>query len=109
MSITMRDFVRLVREKRVERPQMAPIRVMTLHQSKGLEFDAVFIPEIASMKIIDGDLDQFKMNMYVMSSRARGNLFYIVDDYRSPVMSHFPSKEEKSQNTGLNLLEYEDA
>lgn len=42
----LRDFVRLVREKRVERPQMAPIRVMTVHQSKGLEFDAVVLPEV---------------------------------------------------------------
>ena len=42
----LRDFVRLVREKRVERPTRAPVRVMTIHQSKGLEFDAVFLPEI---------------------------------------------------------------
>jgi len=40
------DFVRLVREKRVERPRSAPVRVMTVHQSKGLEFDAVFLPEL---------------------------------------------------------------
>ncbi|MCP4942549.1 MAG: UvrD-helicase domain-containing protein [Planctomycetaceae bacterium] len=42
----LRDFVRLVREKRVERPQIAPVRVMTVHQSKGLEFDAVVLPEL---------------------------------------------------------------
>lgn len=42
----LRDFVRLVREKRVERPQVAPVRVMTVHQSKGLEFDAVVLPEL---------------------------------------------------------------
>ncbi|MAI69619.1 MAG: helicase [Rhodopirellula sp.] len=42
----VRDFVRLVREKRVERPQIAPVRVMTVHQSKGLEFDAVVLPEL---------------------------------------------------------------
>lgn len=42
----LRDFVRLVREKRVERPQSAPVRVMTVHQSKGLEFDAVILPEL---------------------------------------------------------------
>ena len=42
----LRDFVRLVREKRVERPQIAPVRVMTVHQSKGLEFDAVILPEL---------------------------------------------------------------
>lgn len=42
----LRDFVRMVREKRVERPQTAAVRVMTVHQSKGLEFDAVFLPEL---------------------------------------------------------------
>jgi ATP-dependent exoDNAse (exonuclease V) beta subunit len=42
----LRDFVRMVREKRVERPQAAAVRVMTVHQSKGLEFDAVFLPEL---------------------------------------------------------------
>lgn len=42
----IRDFVRLVREKRIERPQAAPVRVMTVHQSKGLEFDAVILAEL---------------------------------------------------------------
>ncbi len=45
-STRHRDFVRLVREKRVERPQAAKIRVMTVHQAKGLEFDAVVLPEL---------------------------------------------------------------
>ncbi|KAA5543231.1 AAA family ATPase [Roseiconus nitratireducens] len=40
------DFVRMVRQKRVERPRAAAVRVMTVHQSKGLEFDAVFLPEL---------------------------------------------------------------
>jgi len=42
----LRDFVDLVQVKRVQRPRPAPVRVMTVHQSKGLEFDAVFLPEI---------------------------------------------------------------
>lgn len=42
----LRDFVDLVRIKRVQRPKAAAVRVMTVHQSKGLEFDAVFLPEI---------------------------------------------------------------
>jgi len=45
-ALRLRDFVRLVREKRVERPQVAAVRVMTIHQAKGLEFDAVVLPEL---------------------------------------------------------------
>lgn len=45
-SPRLADFVAMVREKRVERPQAAQVRVMTVHQSKGLEFDAVFLPEL---------------------------------------------------------------
>ncbi len=45
-SPRLRDFVRMVREKRIERPQLAPVRVMTIHQAKGLEFDAVVLPEL---------------------------------------------------------------
>lgn len=40
------DFVALVRAKRVERPQPAAVRVMTVHQAKGLEFDVVVLPEL---------------------------------------------------------------
>ena len=43
----VRDFVRMVRDKRVERARAAAVRVMTIHQAKGLEFDAVFLPEIS--------------------------------------------------------------
>ena len=45
-SPRLRDFVDMVRHKRVEKPQPAPIRVMTIHKSKGLEFDAVVLPQL---------------------------------------------------------------
>jgi ATP-dependent helicase/nuclease subunit A len=40
------DFVRLVEETRVEDPSAADVRVMTVHQAKGLEFDIVVLPEL---------------------------------------------------------------
>ena len=40
------DFVRLVQQKRVEDARSAPARVMTIHQSKGLQFDIVVLPEL---------------------------------------------------------------
>jgi ATP-dependent exoDNAse (exonuclease V) beta subunit len=40
------DFVTLVRRRKVEDPTSAPIRVMTVHQAKGLQFDVVVLPEL---------------------------------------------------------------
>jgi len=45
-SLRPGDFVRLVQRRRVEDPSSADVRVMTFHQAKGLEFDAVVLPEL---------------------------------------------------------------
>ena len=40
------DFVAYVEQTKVEDPASARVRVMTVHQSKGLEFDIVLLPEL---------------------------------------------------------------
>jgi ATP-dependent exoDNAse (exonuclease V) beta subunit len=40
------DFVALVRQQKVEDPTSAAVRVMTVHQAKGLQFDIVVLPEL---------------------------------------------------------------
>ncbi|MEN6557788.1 MAG: UvrD-helicase domain-containing protein, partial [Thermoguttaceae bacterium] len=40
------DFIALVRQKRVQNPSSADVRVMTVHQAKGLQFDIVVLPEL---------------------------------------------------------------
>lgn len=40
------DFVRHVESTVVEDPSAAPVRVMTIHKSKGLEFDIVALPDL---------------------------------------------------------------
>ena len=40
------DFVAYVCAKKVEDPTAASVRVMTMHQAKGLEFDIVVLPEL---------------------------------------------------------------
>ena len=40
------DFVTLVSHQKVEDPSCAAVRVMTLHQAKGLQFDVVVLPEL---------------------------------------------------------------
>lgn len=44
-SLRPTDFVRLVESQRVADPQPATVRVMTVHQSKGLEFEIVVATE----------------------------------------------------------------
>ena len=39
-------FVEVLRERKVEDPDSARVKVMTIHASKGLEFDAVILPEL---------------------------------------------------------------
>jgi len=75
------------------------ITVLNRASCKGLEFDAVFLPELSRMPIDDANLDTFKMNMYVMCSRARTHLTLFVDDKNSPVLNHLPS-------SNLDILEY---
>ena len=40
------DFVSLISQHRVEDPTSADVRVMTVHQAKGLQFDIVVLPEL---------------------------------------------------------------
>ena len=44
------DFIRLVEQQRIADPTSSDVRVMTIHQAKGLQFDVVFLPEL------DGEL-----------------------------------------------------
>jgi ATP-dependent exoDNAse (exonuclease V) beta subunit len=45
-TVRPEEFVRYVRRKKVEALGIADVRVMTIHKSKGLEFDAVILPEL---------------------------------------------------------------
>lgn len=47
-SLRTDDFADLVALRRIEAPNAAAIRVMTVHQSKGLQFDIVVLPELDS-------------------------------------------------------------
>jgi ATP-dependent exoDNAse (exonuclease V) beta subunit len=40
------DFLKVVEKTRIEAPRQADVRVMTVHQAKGLEFDIVVLPEL---------------------------------------------------------------
>ncbi|QDV69358.1 Putative ATP-dependent DNA helicase YjcD [Rosistilla carotiformis] len=68
-------FVEMVTKRRVQRPREAQIRVMTIHQAKGLEFDAVILPEL------DGPLSKPPQKCVTIApsptARATGALRYV--------------------------------
>ena len=84
-STRLRDFVRLVKQKRVERPQIAPVRVMTIHQAKGLEFDAVVLPELS------GDLTRIQ-DAYVADTPVLGDPPVGISRWMDNKTRHFLSK-----------------
>ena len=45
-SLRPAEFVRFAESEKVEDPLSTPVRVMTVHQAKGLEFDVVVLPEL---------------------------------------------------------------
>lgn len=58
--------------------QPGVITVLNTASCKGLEFDTVFLVELQNKSDADSNIDKFKMDMYVMTSRARENLFLML-------------------------------
>ncbi|MCB0359161.1 MAG: UvrD-helicase domain-containing protein, partial [Bdellovibrionales bacterium] len=47
-ALRTQTFIEYVRTKRVDLPSEATVRVMTIHKSKGLEFDCIVLPDLDS-------------------------------------------------------------
>jgi superfamily I DNA/RNA helicase len=60
--------------------QPGVVTVICFASAKGLEFDAVFLPELQTISIQGGERDMIRMNLYVMCSRARTQLLLGIDD-----------------------------
>jgi ATP-dependent helicase/nuclease subunit A len=53
-TLRVDDFVRAAMAERVEVPVRSEVRVMTVHQAKGLEFDIVVLPELEASLVKGG-------------------------------------------------------
>jgi DNA helicase II / ATP-dependent DNA helicase PcrA len=72
------------------------VTVLCYASAKGLEFDTVFLPELQTLKIAEGNELVSKMNLYVMASRAREKLFLMISDpdQISPVWEILPFESD---------------
>lgn len=61
------------------------VTILCFASAKGLEFDAVFLPELQTMPLEGVERDHVRMNLYVMCSRARQQLWLMIDD---PMRQH---------------------
>lgn len=83
------------------------ISIFTRSMSKGLEFDAVFVVEMQSIPVDPEKIDEFRMNMYVLTSRARNNLTLMLNidnnqnDIDPQILKYLPEPEK-------GILEYPD-
>ncbi len=78
------------------------VTVLCMQSCKGLEFDVVFIPELQNFRFDPAMIDVFKMQMYVLVSRARTQLYLtcsLPNNVRHPVLDLLPSHNE-------GILEY---
>ena len=56
------------------------VTILCFASAKGLEFDAVFLPELQTMRLEGIERDYVRMSLYVMCSRARHQLWLMIDD-----------------------------
>ncbi len=90
-SIRPGDFVLHVERTRREEGAAAPVRVMTVHQSKGLEFDVVVLPDLGQTMVNDRARDPIKVR------DSKGNVEYVYPAMDASTRALFPEVEAAFQ------------
>lgn len=80
-SLRPSDFVRHVESNRVSDPRASNVRVMTIHQSKGLEFDTVILADLDGL--IGGQPPGFVVHRPDPAGKAEGICDYVNNHVRS--------------------------
>lgn len=88
-SLKPSEFAMYVQGKQVPISQQSPVQVMTVHKSKGLEFDAVFLP------ILRRKLGFMQQNMcYITRSEMTAPVDYVYASTRKEIRSLYPPLEQ---------------
>ncbi len=86
-------FVQEVRRLRIDSPGDAPIRVMTIHQAKGLEFDIVVLAELNGNRSLVGQSPRVLTELKSPTDPATGVVRYLPKE----LLETFPELERIRQ------------
>lgn len=78
------------------------VTVLNHASCKGLEFDTVFIAELQQYPLEEGNLDFFKMNLFVATSRARKRVYLMYTnqgDGTPSFLQHMPDEDFLKRRT----------
>ncbi|MDO4558445.1 MAG: UvrD-helicase domain-containing protein, partial [Planctomycetia bacterium] len=103
------DFVHEVRRIRVESPGAATIRVMTIHQAKGLEFDIVVLAELNGRNGLVGQPPKVLIDLPSPTGDPTGVIRYlprdILENYEElRPLRHLYENHVQRQTEALSLL-----
>lgn len=100
------DFVRFAETQRVSDPTSANVRVMTIHQAKGLQFDVVVLPELDAPLV--GQLSSFAVHRPTPTSdidrvcrNARESVRKL---FPGPIQKMFDDDVDRTANESLCVL-----
>ncbi|MBM44253.1 MAG: hypothetical protein CMJ36_04485 [Phycisphaerae bacterium] len=79
------DFISFVLGTRRSATSASPVRVMTIHKAKGLEFDEVVLPELTR------DFSKFKDTIYLYREHPTASPTRVVPKPTKPVIGYFPT------------------
>lgn len=94
------DFIEYVQLTKVEDPASEKVRVMTVHQSKGLEFDMVLLPELEGT--ISGRTPSVMLERPSPSEPVQGICRYIKQDLLKLLPERFRLMQEAHQARQVN-------
>ncbi len=98
-TLRAQDFVRFIESQRVGDSSSAAVRVMNIHQSKGLEFDAVFLPELDNR--IPPQPDSFVLERDDQIGPIRGVTHYIAENLRPLLPESIQNMFEQTQQKNV--------
>ncbi|WP_158261434.1 MULTISPECIES: UvrD-helicase domain-containing protein [Pirellulaceae] len=105
-TLRSQDFVRFIQSQRVGDSSSAAVRVMNIHQSKGLEFDAVFLPELDNR--IPPQADSFVMRRDEQIGPISGVTHYVSESLQpmlpEAVQQIFEETQQKNVVEALCVL-----